>query len=60
MTRYVIYELDEDAYWAGGKSWSNNISEIMKFKSIAEAEAAMRGLYKRSSEYNLMYRRIDL
>lgn len=60
MIRYVIYEIDEDAFWAGGKNWSNDVNNLMKFKSVAEAEAAMRGLYKRSSKYNLMYKKIYL
>jgi hypothetical protein len=58
MVRYVIYEIDDDTYWAGGRSWSHDVKDLMKFKSIAEAEAAMRGLYRRSSKYNLMYRKI--
>lgn len=60
MVRYVIYEIDEDKHWAGGNKWSNDVNNVMKFKSVAEAEAAMRGLYKRSSKYNLMYKKIYL
>jgi hypothetical protein len=60
MVRYVIYEIDEDKFWSGGNKWTNNLNSVMTFKTPAEAEAAMRGLYKRSSQYNLMYKKIYL
>jgi hypothetical protein len=56
--RYVIYEIDDDKYWCGGRTWSYYTNEATWFKDEYEAQAAMNGLYRRSSSYNLMYRKI--
>ena len=53
---YVIYEIDDDKYWCGGTNWSYDYNDAMFFRTSGEVEAAMEGLYRRSSSYNLMYR----
>jgi hypothetical protein len=58
MTVYVIYEIDDDVYWTGGRNWSWDVNRAIRFKSVGEVEAAMRGLYNRNSNFNLMYRKM--
>lgn len=55
---YVIYEIDDDVYWTGGTGWSWDVQRAFRLKSIGEAEAAMRGLYRRSSRLNMMYKQM--
>jgi hypothetical protein len=58
MVIYVVYEIDEDKYWQGGNNWTYYVDYAKRFKSIGEAKAAMNGLYRRSSTYNLMYKKM--
>jgi hypothetical protein len=55
---YVIYDIDDNKYWCGGKYWSYDAGDANIFDSIGEVEAAISGLYRRYSGYNLMYRRV--
>jgi hypothetical protein len=57
MVVYLIYEIDEDKYYVGGRSWTFYRDDAKRFKSVGEAQAAMRGLYKQHSGYNLMYQK---
>ena len=57
MVVYLIYEIDEDKFYGGGKHWTTYIDYAIRFKSIGEAKAVMRGLYKQNSKYNLMYKK---
>jgi hypothetical protein len=57
MVIYLIYEIDDDKYYEGGRNWTWNKDWAMRFKSIGEAQAVMRGLYKQNSKYNLMYKK---
>jgi len=58
MVIYVVYEIDEDKYWQGGNYWTSDVNYATRFKSIGEAKAAISGLYRRSSRYNLMYKKM--
>jgi hypothetical protein len=55
---YVIYEIDDDVYWTGGKNWDWDVNRAVRLKSIGEAEAAIRGLYRRNDRLNLMYKKM--
>jgi len=55
---YVIYEIDYDKYWCGGSEWSSILDYAMVLYSIDEVDAAMSGLYRQYSDYNLMYRKV--
>jgi hypothetical protein len=57
MVIYLIYEIDDDKYYKGGRTWTWDKDLAMRFKSIGEAQAVMRGLYKQNSRYNLMYKK---
>jgi hypothetical protein len=57
MVIYLIYEIDANKYYLGGRSWTYNKDDAMRFKSVGEAQAIMRGLYKQHSGYNLMYKK---
>jgi hypothetical protein len=55
---YIIYEIDDDVYWTGGTNWSWDVQQAFRLKSIGEAEAAIQGLYRRNSRFNLMYKQM--
>jgi len=57
MVVYLIYEIDDDRYYKGGRGWTPYKDNAMRFKTIGEAKAVMRGLYKQYSGYNLMYKK---
>lgn len=73
MKIYVIYEMNSNTYWAGGRNFESNVQNAMRLKSIGEAKAAINGLYRSESNgrysvydgftkpnrgYNLIYRKM--